>query len=199
LIDPGDPDDADRTTFIPSAEEWWPSRARIADPIGDNGIRRCRHRASLPDRVLSSWSMSCAVYCRFCFRREMVGRARRPRYRLTLTTARSTTSARTTRSGKSSSTGGDPLIFAATARRNMADLAAIDHVRSSGIHTRYRWPSRAHQREMVAALRVEGAATWVALHPNHARELTGRRARRAPAMIDAGFRWSASRCCCVRQ
>ena len=41
--------------------------------------------------------------------------------------------------------------------------------------------------EMVAALKVEGAAAWVALHANHARELTRKARAACAAMIDAGI------------
>jgi lysine 2,3-aminomutase len=40
---------------------------------------------------------------------------------------------------------------------------------------------------MVRELRVDGAATWVALHANHARELTGRARAACAAMVDAGI------------
>jgi lysine 2,3-aminomutase len=70
----------------------------------------------------------------------------------------------------------------------MADLAAIDHVRIIRIHTRVPVADPARiSAEMVAALRVEGAATWVALHANHARELTGKARAACAAMIDAGI------------
>ena len=45
-----------------------------ADPIGDDAhspVEGIVHR--YPDRVLLKLAHVCAVYCRFCFRREMVG------------------------------------------------------------------------------------------------------------------------------
>src|SRR6476659_6567005 len=44
------------------------------DPIGDDAhspVECIVHR--YPDRVLFKVTHTCAVYCRFCFRREMVG------------------------------------------------------------------------------------------------------------------------------
>ena len=41
--------------------------------------------------------------------------------------------------------------------------------------------------EMIAALKVEGATTWVALHANHARELTDKARAACAGMIDAGI------------
>jgi lysine 2,3-aminomutase len=40
---------------------------------------------------------------------------------------------------------------------------------------------------MTAALRVKGATTWVALHANHARELTGKARTACAAIVDAGI------------
>ena len=45
-----------------------------ADPIGDDAwspVKGIVHR--YPDRVLLKALHACPVYCRFCFRREMVG------------------------------------------------------------------------------------------------------------------------------
>ena len=41
--------------------------------------------------------------------------------------------------------------------------------------------------EMVAALKVRGATTWVALHANHVRELTSKARAACAAIVDAGI------------
>ena len=41
--------------------------------------------------------------------------------------------------------------------------------------------------EMIAALRVAGATTWVALHANHPRELTGKARAACAGIVDAGI------------
>ena len=74
LIDPDDPDDPIARQFIPSAEELVSGPGENADPIGDHAhspVAGIVHR--YPDRVLFKLVHVCAVYCRFCFRREMVG------------------------------------------------------------------------------------------------------------------------------
>ena len=74
LIDAGDPDDPIARQFIPSAEELVAEPGERADPIGDHAhspVAGIVHR--YPDRVLFKLVHVCAVYCRFCFRREMVG------------------------------------------------------------------------------------------------------------------------------
>jgi lysine 2,3-aminomutase len=69
----------------------------------------------------------------------------------------------------------------------MADLARIDHVKNIRIHTRVpvAEPARIN-REMIAALKVGGATTWVALHANHAREFTRKARAACAAIVDAG-------------
>jgi lysine 2,3-aminomutase len=70
----------------------------------------------------------------------------------------------------------------------MADLAAVDHVRIIRLHTRVPVAEPARiGAEMVAALKVQGATTWVALHANHARELTGEARPAVARLIDAGI------------
>src|SRR4030088_2106699 len=74
LIDSEDPDDPIARQFIPNARELVGQPGGSADPIGDDAhspVAGIVHR--YPDRVLFKLVHVCAVYCRFCFRREMVG------------------------------------------------------------------------------------------------------------------------------
>ena len=78
LIDPENPDDPIARQFIPNVLELVSVSGENADPIGDEAhspVAGIVHR--YPDRVLFKLVHVCAVYCRFCFRREMVeiGRA----------------------------------------------------------------------------------------------------------------------------
>jgi lysine 2,3-aminomutase len=86
-------------------------------------------------------------------------------------------------------TGGDPLMLSPRRLAEiMADLAAIDHVRIVRVHTRV--PVAAPARidgDMVSALRVEGATTWVAVHANHPRELAGEARTACARLTDAGI------------
>ena len=98
-----------------------------ADPIGDDAhspVEGIVHR--YPDRVLLKLTHVCAVYCRFCFRREMVGPARRAADAGSSSTPRSTTSPRIRKSGRSILTGGDPLVLSARRLKQVVSRARRD-------------------------------------------------------------------------
>src|SRR5438045_2963503 len=75
LVDPADDRDPIAAQFVPQeAELAWAAEER-ADPIGDerwSPVPGVVHR--YPDRVLLKPTLLCPVYCRFCFRRELVGK-----------------------------------------------------------------------------------------------------------------------------
>src|ERR1700722_1298987 len=190
LIDRDDPDDPIARQFIPSAEELTAAPGENADPIGDHTHSPAAgivHR--YPDRVLFKLVHVCAVYCRFCFRREMVG----PGKETALSQSAYEGAIGYIRAHPEIweviLTGGDPLMLSPRRLAEvMADLAGIDHVRIIRIHTRVPVADPARvSRKMIAALRVEGATTWVALHANHARELTAKARAACAAIVDAGI------------
>ena len=190
LIDPDDPDDPIARQFIPDAAELVEQPGENADPIGDDAhspVPGIVHR--YPDRVLFKLVHVCAVYCRFCFRREMVG----PGKATALSDAAYACALDYIRTHQEIweviLTGGDPLMLSPRRLAEiMADLAAIDHVKIIRIHSRVPIadPSRIGP-EMVAALRVEGATTWIAVHANHPRELTGNARAACARLADAGI------------
>src|ERR1700719_1196410 len=77
LIDPSDPHDPVARQFVPDARERHMEPGESRDPIGDHAhspVEAIVHR--YPDRVLLKLVNACAVYWRFCFRREMGGPGR---------------------------------------------------------------------------------------------------------------------------
>jgi len=190
LIDPDDPDDPIARQFIPSVQELVREPSEDPDPIGDHAhspVAGIVHR--YPDRVLFKLVHVCAVYCRFCFRREMVGPGKgtalsQGAYDNALAYIRAHSEI-----WEVILTGGDPLMLSPRRLAEiMADIATIDHVRIIRIHTRVPVADPARiSAEMIAALKVGGATTWVALHANHARELTDRARAACAGIIDAGI------------
>ena len=74
LVELGDPADPIALQFVPDARELIRDPAERDDPIGDDAMSPVKglvHR--YPDRILIKLVAVCAVYCRFCFRREQVG------------------------------------------------------------------------------------------------------------------------------
>jgi lysine 2,3-aminomutase len=190
LIDRSDPTDPIARQFIPTVDELVVEPGENADPIGDRAhspVSGIVHR--YPDRVLFKLVHVCAVYCRFCFRREMVGPGRES----ALSDAAYQSALDYIRAHEEIweviLTGGDPLMLSPRRLAEiMADLAAIEHVKIIRLHTRVPVadPARVSE-EMVAALKVAGATIWVALHANHASELTGNARAACARLVDAGI------------
>jgi lysine 2,3-aminomutase len=190
LIDPADPADPIARQFVPDAREIETLPQELEDPIGDEAhspVPGIVHR--YPDRVLLKLVGVCAVYCRFCFRREMVGPGAETSLSEEALEAALAYVAAHPEVWEVVVTGGDPLI---AAPRRLADLmrrlAAIGHVKIARFHTRV--PIASPERvtpALVDSLRAAGLTTYVAVHANHAREL-GPEARAALARLaDAGI------------
>ena len=166
-------DDPIALQFLPDERELHALSYETADPIGDiphtpvKGIVH-RHR----DRVLLKVAHSCPVYCRFCFRREMVGskgvalqgveldaaieyvREHREVWEVILT-------------------GGDPLSLSS---RRLADilgrLALIDHVGVIRVHSRVPIVAPNSIDETYARALVQSKPVYLAVHVNHPEEVT---------------------------
>ncbi len=190
LIDPADPDDPIARQFVPDAAELAVRPEERADPIGDDAfspVEGIVHR--YPDRVLLKLVHTCPIYCRFCFRREMVGPGGRPGLTRQARAAAYAYIRANPGIWEVILTGGDPLVLPPSGlRATMRSLAAIDHVKIIRIHTRV--PAVAPERitaDLVAALRAPGKTTYMALHANHPRELTAATRAACARIIDAGI------------
>jgi lysine 2,3-aminomutase len=190
LIDRGDPADPIARQFVPDAAELDHRPEELADPIGDEAhspVEGIVHR--YPDRVLFKLTHVCAVYCRFCFRREMIG-PDKPNALSSQEVARALDYIRMhPEIWEVILTGGDPLILSARRLRAvMKELATIDHVKVIRVHTRM--PVADPERispELVRAMKIKGKATYVAVHVNHPRELTPQARLACARMADAGI------------
>lgn len=176
--------------FTPTAAELVQTPDEQADPIGDDAhspVDGIVHR--YPDRVLLKANHACAVYCRFCFRREMVGPdGVRPLSPEQLDLAMAYIAARPA-IWEVIVTGGDPLILSPRRISDLlARLQAIEHVKIVRFHTRVPAvdPARVTP-ELVGALKAADKTTWVALHANHADELTPAAAEAVARIVDAGI------------
>ena len=179
LIDPADPADPIAAQFVPDAAELEASPDDQPDPIGDarwSPLPGLVHR--YPDRVLLKPILTCPVYCRFCFRREQIGKdggmlapaaldrtfgyiREHPEIWEVIVT------------------GGDPFLLSPRRISSIVGrIEAIPHVAVIRFHTRV--PVADPRRvgaALVAALNAD-KAVYVVVHANHPRELT-------PAMREA--------------
>ncbi|MDO8378287.1 lysine-2,3-aminomutase-like protein [Phenylobacterium sp.] len=177
--------------FLPDVAELTVLPGEDADPIGDlthMPVEGIVHR--YPDRVLLKVTHTCAVYCRFCFRREMVG----PTGDVPALSPQALDAAVAYIAGRPEIwevilTGGDPLVLSPRRLRDiMGRLAKIEHVKVIRLHTRV--PAvdpAAVTDELVAALKVPVKAVYVALHANHAAELTPAARAACARLVDAGI------------
>jgi len=174
LIDRNQLDDPIARQVIPSLKEATSTPDEHADPIGDtrfSPVKGIVHR--YPDRVLLKVHSACAVYCRFCFRREVVGPGGDSLTPEDLETALDYIR-------KNSGiwevilTGGDPLVMSPARISSLLDaLDDIDHVDIVRIHSRL--PVAAPERitdALVAALSNRRVTVYAAVHTNHERELS---------------------------
>ncbi|OQP84678.1 lysine 2,3-aminomutase [Rhizobium rhizosphaerae] len=188
LIDPADPKDPIARQFIPQAAELDTLPEERADPIGDHAhspVEGIVHR--YPDRVLLKAVHVCPVYCRFCFRREMVGPGGEGTLSGAALEAAFAYIADHTEIWEVILTGGDPFVLSP---RRLADLmrrlAVIEHVKIVRFHTRVPVVEPARiDAALIAALKESDKTVYVALHANHPRELTPQ-ARAALARLAEG-------------
>ncbi|WP_092182543.1 lysine-2,3-aminomutase-like protein [Devosia sp. YR412] len=189
LIDPTNPDDPMAHQFVPTLAELVTTPDERADPIGDlthSPVEGIVHR--YPDRVLLKAVHVCPVYCRFCFRREMVG----PQGLGTLTGVELDAAiayiAEHDEIWEVILTGGDPLVLSPRRLMQiMQRLAGIEHVKIVRFHTRVPVvePERV-DADMVAALKASGKTTYLAVHANHPREFTPESRRAIALLADSG-------------
>ncbi len=190
LIDRSDPADPIARQFVPDGRELIAHPAELADPIGDDlksPVKGIVHRYR--DRALLKLVSVCAVYCRFCFRRETVG----PGRSLGLSAEELAAALSYLRSHSEIweivLTGGDPLVL--SPRRIAATtqgLCEIPHVKVLRWHTRLPVadPARVDADMAKALADAPGKAVYVALHVNHPRELTLAARAACKRLIDAG-------------
>jgi len=189
LIDRADPDDRIARQFVPDIAELTTSPDERADPIGDDAhspVEGIVHR--YPDRVLLKLVNVCAVYCRFCFRREMVGPGKQMLSPGKLDAALAYIAAHP-QIWEVILTGGDPLVLSARRLGEVVRrIAAIDHVKIVRLHTRL--PVVSPEKitpALVRALKAPGKTTYVALHANHPRELTPSVRAACARIVDGGI------------
>ena len=189
LIDPYDPQDPIARQFRPSPRELETRPGEHADPIGDaahSPLKGVVHR--YPDRVLLKILHACPVYCRFCFRREMVGPGGEAMSPAEIDAALDYIHG-DPGIWEVILTGGDPLLL--SPRRMMELVTALDGIAHLGvIRLHSRVPVADPDRvsgPLIEALKTRQKAVWLAVHTNHPRELTAAALDSLRRLADAGI------------
>jgi lysine 2,3-aminomutase len=188
LIDPADPEDPIARQFVPDLSELDTSPEERPDPIGDarlSPVKGIVHR--YPDRVLLKPLHTCPVYCRFCFRREVVGPGGEALSEAELNRALAYIRERP-EIWEVILTGGDPLLLSPRRlARIVAELDAMPHLGVIRLHTRVPVVAPARVTDaLVAALRAD-KAVYVVLHANHPRELGAAAVAACRRLVEAGI------------
>lgn len=159
--------------FIPSSEEELASPA-LPDPIGDQRFMPTPglvHR--YPDRVLWKVSTACAVYCRFCFRNQMLDNEE-----TALNEQNMAAALHYIRSHEELFevilSGGDPLVLHfKQLEKIFRALDAISHLSLIRIHSRLPVVRpEALGEDKLRLLREGRLPRFLVLHINHPRELS---------------------------
>ncbi len=170
LIDWKNPNDPLRLMVIPDQNEKDIKEYELLDPIGDTShepVPGLIHR--YPDRCLFLFTTHCAVHCRFCFRRDVIGQPRPAEILNAIEYIKNHTEIR-----EVIFTGGDPGIFPAGFLENIFQkLSPLSHVKAIRFHTRALvsnpvgiTPTWITSFDLLSQQKV------VVLHINHVREIS---------------------------
>ena len=167
------PEDPIARQYLPHADELVTAPDELDDPTADapfTPVKGVVHR--YPDRALLKPLLACPVYCRFCFRREVVG----PEGGL-LTDAELDAAiawfARTPAVREVILTGGDPLMLSPRRLAGLLGrLAAIPHIDTLRIHSRVPVADPGRITAALAEALTLEKPLYLCVHANHAREFT---------------------------
>lgn len=174
LINPVDPLDPIARMSLPSTQELIGGGLR--DPIGDlakSVAPRLTHR--YPDRVLLHVTNLCPMFCRFCFRKNLMNEREEEMYAGDFAQAFSYLSAHP-EIEEVICTGGDPWMLSDEKLSVLVDsiAGAAAGLKRLRFHTRMpvTLPSRITEELMGAVVRAGKFQTIVVTHFNHPREIT---------------------------
>ena len=175
--------------FVPSLKELKTSTIENIDPIGDKKhtpVKGIVHR--YPDRVLLKANSACAVYCRFCFRRETVGPSGENLNEVEIENAINYIS-KNPNIWEVILTGGDPFVLSPVKIKRILDkINKIKHIKIIRFHTRIPIVKpELITKELIRTLIDRNATIFVAIHINHALEITSKAKKACAMLVDAGI------------
>lgn len=188
LIDPEDPNCPLRRQAVPVILESIIGPHEMADPCAEDRDSPAAHLVHrYPDRVLLLATEHCALYCRHCTRRRLVGEhqeASAPaKFDAAIEYIKSNRKIRDVLIS-----GGDPFILEDEEIENLIQrIRSISHVEFLRIGTRV--PVTLPQRitEKLTSMLKKYAPIWVSIHFNHPKEITKRCRIACDMLADAGI------------
>jgi len=172
LMDPDDPACPIRRQVVPHADEL-DDAAGLTDPLDEVAHSPVKNLIRVyPDRVAFCVNNECALYCRFCLRKRMVGEPDAAMRRRELDEAVAWIR-RTPEIRDVLLTGGDPLVFSdERLERLLGELRSIPHVEILRLGTRLPVTLPFRVTDALCEMLSRHHPVWVNTHFNHPRELT---------------------------
>lgn len=188
LMDPDDPNCPFRRQAVPVVGESVVGPHEMVDPCAEDRDSPAPHLVHrYPDRVLILATEHCALYCRHCTRRRLVGEHQEDNTRSRFDAAIEYLKAnRKIRDVLIS--GGDPFILEDEEIEDLVQkIRSISHIEFLRIGTRV--PVTLPQRitEKMIAMLKKYSPIWISIHFNHPKEITKRCKIACDMLSDAGF------------
>lgn len=186
LMDPQNPACPIRRQAIPSLREFDFAADELSDPLGEDShspVPSIVHK--YPDRVLFLVVDRCAIYCRHCNRRRLVG-GDDPPTRADID-AGIEYIARTRRVRDVLLSGGDPLLLSTRKLDGvLGRLRRIDHVEIIRLGTRLPVVCPMRIDDELCAMLRRHQPVFVNTHFNHPREITAEAREACGRLVDHG-------------
>lgn len=186
LMDPADPQCPVRRQVVPRLAEL-DDRAGLEDPLDEVAHSPVKNVVRVyGDRIAFCVNNECALYCRYCLRKRMVGEPEWTMKQRELEAALAWIR-RTPEIRDVLLTGGDPLVFSDDKLGwLLGELRAIPHVELVRLGTRLPVTLPYRVTDALCALLERHHPIWVNTHFNHPKELTAEAAEACDRLTRAG-------------
>jgi len=190
LMDPDDPNCPIRRQAVPVAAESSVSPHEMVDPCAEDRDSPAPHLVHrYPDRVLLLATEHCAMYCRHCTRRRLVGEHAKEENH---SDVKFDSAIEYIRSNKKIRdvliSGGDPLTLEDEVLEDLIQkVRSVSHVEFLRIGTRV--PVTLPQRitEKLVMMLKKYSPIWMSIHFNHPKEITKRSKVACDMLSDGGI------------
>jgi len=187
LMDPADPECPIRRQVVPRMAELADPQG-LADPLDEVAHSPVKNVVRVyPDRIAFCVNNECALYCRYCLRKRMVGdedwTMKRRELQEAVDWIRRTPEIRDVLL-----TGGDPLVFSDDRLAWLiGEIRSIGHVEIIRLGTRLPVTLPFRVTDELCAMLAEHHPIWLNTHFNHPRELTPEAADACDKLTRAGI------------